>query len=404
MNGCYWTAGTDSPKLKHAQFISLQNVAFNSFISPVFALKRFEHCPRRPKCIPMLNASAQLPPPDEPIKVETKDGLSPKSDTYCGFATLLGPSNSGKSTLVNHLVGQKVAIVTPKVQTTRCRISGIATYNDTQVVFLDTPGIFSPTNRLSRAMVKSAWKSGGEGDVVSIILDAAKLSRLLKGDRGKETHEQARFPDDISAVFEGVAQARSRGRIPNLSVCANKMDIVKRESREKVIHLISEMMSYFDLPQESIPIFPISARHGDRVEPFQKWVVSHMPRGPWLYAEDDMTDMPSRQLAAEVTREKLFLLLQQELPYEVAVETTSFKELSDASIRITQDILVSRDSQKRIVTGKGGSVVKAIGSKSRAELSQTFGTTVHLMLTVRVRSKWKEEKWQYQQWGLDFHA
>lgn len=330
---------------------------------------------------------------------------SSKTDTtHCGFATLLGPSNSGKSTLVNRLVGYKVAIVTPKIQTTRCRIAGIATYTDTQVIFLDTPGIFTPTNRLSRAMVKSAWKSGRDGDVISLILDGARLSYCFRNQMKGNSKSQIKLPSDIEAVLDGAARAREKGRQLKLCVCTNKMDVVPCEYHDELMARISNVLDVFGLALDSIPLFPISAQTGLNVEPFQKWVVSHMPPGPWLYDEDDMTDMPSRQLAAEVCREKAFMLLKQELPYEIAIDTTSFKELRDGSIRITQDILVARESQKRIVTGRGGSVVKAIGSRARAELCDIFGKTVHLMLTVKVRSKWKEEKWQYEQWGLDFNA
>lgn len=314
----------------------------------------------------------------------------------CGFATLLGPSNSGKSTLLNRLVGQKVAIVTPKVQTTRCRIAGIATFDDTQVIFLDTPGIFSPTTRLSRAMVKSAWSSGRQGDVVVLLIDAAQIVR-------KKAKSDA-LPSDIEAVLHGLQRSLERGRVEKLCVCANKMDAIPEDRRPYALNCIKTALEQFNLLSEKIPLFAISARRGDNVDVLRDWVISHMEHGPWLYPEDEMTDMPARQLAAEVSREKAFLLLKHEVPYDIAVETTSYEEKADGSIRICQDILVARDSQKRIVTGQGGSVVKSIGMRSRKELGEILGTTVHLILTVKVRGKWKEEKWQYQQWGLDFNA
>lgn len=325
-----------------------------------------------------------------------------KKETYCGFGALLGPSNSGKSTLLNHLVGYKVAIVTPKVQTTRCRICGIAAYNeDTQVIFLDTPGVFSAKNRLSRAMVKSAWRSSQDGDAIAIILDGIKLKKSfrLRTRTDDMTVEQV-VTEDIGQVLKGVAKGRERGRFQNVCVCINKMDVVG--NRSKIDSDLNELLSYYKLSNE--PKFYMSAKTGQSVDEFKDWVVAKMPKGPWLYEEDDMTDMPSRQLAAEVSREKAFMLLNQELPYELAVDTKEFSTLGDGSIRITQDILVARESQKRIVTGRGGSVVKQIGMRARADLSEIFGTTVHLMITVKVRTNWQDDKWQFQQWGLDFNA
>lgn len=364
--------------------------------------------------------------PDDSLISENK-----QVGTKCGFATLLGPSNSGKSTLVNYLVGYKVAIVTPKVQTTRCRISGIATRSDTQIIFLDTPGIFEPTGRLSRAMVKSAWKSSRDGDVVALVLDAFKLQKCFSKQSRQRQREnrdyvegnsdekevldrvddddvepnEFKIPSDIQKVLEGLQVARQRGRATKLCVCTNKMDTVRPALHDRLLGDVKRMLDRYDLDSDTIPIFPISAKTGTfQMKAFEDWVIEHMPRGPWLYEDDDMTDMPARQLAAEVTREKAFMLLRQELPYEIAVDTTSYKERDDGSIRITQDILVGRDSQKRIVTGPGGGVVKEIGCRSRAELGDILGTTVHLMLTVKVRRHWKDEKWQYQQWGLDFNA
>ncbi|CAN8061715.1 unnamed protein product [Agarophyton chilense] len=303
--------------------------------------------------------------------------------TACGFTALFGPSNSGKSTLLNRLVGSKLAIVSPKVQTTRCRIAGITVVDSTQLVFLDTPGIFTPTTRMSRAMVKSAWASYRDADAAILILDALRI------------HRSARLAQETEELLSKIRQN-------NLCVAANKIDAVPKQSRHKVMQILRENMDNEGL--EDAPIKTISALHGQGVDGLLDWVIKRMPKGPWLYPEDDFTDMPARLLAAEVTREKLFYALRDELPYEVAVETTSYQEQADGSIRITQDIFVRRDSQKRIVTGKGGAVVKSVGTKSRTELAKILGITIHLMLTVKIRQQWKEDKSQYEQWGLDFNA
>lgn len=323
----------------------------------------------------------------------------PPVATSCGFATLLGPSNSGKSTLLNSLIGQKVAIVTPKVQTTRCRIAGIATYDSTQVIFLDTPGIFSATNRLSRAMVKSAWKSGRDGDTVSIILDIAEMFHEARRAEVRGLY----IPKGVEEVLDGISERRKRHTESPLCVCANKIDAIPEADRPFVYERLRSLMEEYGL-REDIDLLPISARHGEGIDTLKHWVTKRMPIGPWLYPEDDLTDMPARQVAAEVCREKAFMILRQELPYEIAIDTTSYKELKDGSIRITQDILVARNSQKRIVTGRGGAVVKAIGSRAREELAEVLGAPVHLMLTVKVKGKWKEEKSSYDQWGLDYNA
>lgn len=337
------------------------------------------------------SASASLPLPP----------LIPTSpDQSCGFAALVGPSNSGKSTLLNRLLGQKLAIVTPKVQTTRCRIAGIATYGLTQVVYLDTPGIFSASNRLARAMVKSAWASAGHGDTVAVVLDAAAMFHNAR----RMGVRKLLVPDDAADVMKRVAERRKRGHPAEIKVCANKIDAVPEEEREFVKERMLTVMEKLGLNEVGAELHLMSARDGEGVEELATWVKERMPKGPWLYPEDDLTDMPARLLAAEVSREKAFMVLKQELPYEIAIETTSYKEQEDGSIRITQDVLVGRNSQKIIVTGKGGAVVKAIGMKARHELAEVLGTTVHLMLTVKVRGKWKEDKRQYDQWGLDYNA
>lgn len=385
-----------------------------AFVAPALPPRRPARVPRRAACkaspllpssafsargcarAPRFSACAQQPLVDA-AGPSPSDAAEP---TRCGFVALLGPSNSGKSTLLNRLVGNKVAIVTPKVQTTRCRVTGVAIFGNSQVAFLDTPGIFAPNDRLSRAMVKSAWTSGRDADVIAVILDAASIYKHLCR---KKADSRTSHPE-LHSIFEGLAKAFVKRSPLPICVCANKMDAVPKKHHAEVLTAVESFLSYLEPLNLPVRILPISARHGDQVEQLVEWTTAQVPPGPWLYPEDEMTDMPARQLAAEVSREKAFLALQQELPYEIAVETTSYKELADGSIRITQDVIVSRDSQKRIVTGQGGSVVKAIGSKARKELGELLGTTVHLMLTVKVNSKWKQEKSQYKQWGLDYNA
>lgn len=314
---------------------------------------------------------------------------------------MIGPSNSGKSTLLNRLVGSKVAIVTPKVQTTRCRIAGIRMYDRTQVAYLDTPGIFPTRGRLDRAMVKSAWGSGNEGDTVSIVLDVAEMYFVARKRRLSDL-----FVSEAAAiVLDGVAKKRARGRIRELCVLANKMDVIPPGERAAVGRKVAALMGEFDLVEDEVEVFPISALKGDGVDAFTQWVVERMPKGPWMYPDDDLTDMNARLIAAEVTREKLFFCLRNELPYEIAVETTSYKESEkDGSIRITQDIFVRRESQLKIVTGQGGLMVKKVGVQARGELKEILGEEVHLMLRVKIRQKWKDDARQYDQWGLDFGA
>ncbi len=303
------------------------------------------------------NARAALP-----AEGSSDDIAYAESEKKFGFASLIGPSNSGKSTLLNRLVGSKVAIVTPKVQTTRCRIAGIVMYDQTQVAYLDTPGIFQTRGRLDRAMVKSAWGSGNEGDTVSIVFDVAEMYFVAR----KKGLEWPFVSDAIDIVLAGVAKKRKRGRIRQLCVLANKIDAIPLAERDAVVGKISNLLGDYDLGDD-VAVFPISALHGEGIPDFTKWIVDRMPAGPWMYPDDDLTDMSARLIAAEVTREKLFMCLRNELPYEVAVETTSFTESQkNGSIRITQDILVRRDSQVRIVTGQGGAMVKKIGIAARS--------------------------------------
>lgn len=324
------------------------------------------------------------------------------ADRKCGFAGLLGPSNSGKSTLLNRLVGSKIAIVTPKVQTTRCRVAGIVTEGDTMVIYLDTPGVFKASGRLDRAMVRAAWSAASSGDVVAIIVDGAQMyhgGRRLE--EGREEWEELY----ISEAFQEIAQRVPRGRL-QYCICLNKIDVIPDAAVPDFLARFSRVL--LKLGIESTPnagnVFPISAQTGEGIDAFCAWIESRMPTGPWLYPEDDLTDMPLRLIAAEITREKLFMLLKQELPYEIAVETTSYQEKKDGSVRIAQNILVNRESQKGIVTGQRGTMVKAIGVAARKDMSEVTGGVVHLILTVKVREKWKDDSRSYNMWGLDFNA
>jgi GTPase len=335
-------------------------------------------CGDKPPVADALNSSTDL----------LQDNMGQGS--RCGFAALLGPSNSGKSTLLNRLVGTKVAIVTPKVQTTRCRVAGIVTNEQVMIIYLDTPGVFSPNGRMDRAMVRAAWQSASSGDVVSVILDAAELY-----------HRRPRVETDDLHVSEALEEILTRNM--EYCICLNKIDTIPRSDVPEFLNRFERLLTSLGVTS-TVAVFPMSARDGAGVDKFTSWVSDRMPAGPWLYPSDDLTDMSMRLISAEVTREKAFMLLNHELPYDIAVETTSYKEQRDGSVRITQDIFVSRNSQKRIVTGQSGAMVKAIGMRARHELCEMTGTTVHLMLTVKIREKWKEDVRSYEAWGLDFNA
>ncbi len=293
----------------------------------------------------------------------------------CGFVALLGAPNAGKSTLLNRLVGAKVSIVTPKVQTTRTRVLGIAMRGHAQIVFVDTPGIFQPKRRLDRAMVAAAWAGAADADIVVLLVDAQK----------GVTHDARR-------IVEGLEKA---GRKAILAL--NKIDLVKRDKLLELAATLNETGIFTD-------IFMISAETGDGVEDLAETLVGRLPEGPWLYPEDQLSDMAERQLAAEITREKLFLKLRQELPYALTVETEEWEDKPDGSVRIAQIIYVQRDSQKSIVLGKGGQMIKAVGAAAREELEGMLGCRVHLFLFVKVREKWGEDPERYRDWGLDYDA
>ena len=294
-------------------------------------------------------------------------------ETRCGYVAVIGAPNAGKSTLTNRLVGAKVSIVTPKVQTTRSRITAIAIVDDAQLIFVDTPGIFAPKRRLDRAMVAAAWTGARDADQVVAMIDARQG---LDG--------QAR------AVLETLAA------LPMRKVLAlNKVDLVKRQDLLALADAANHMVG-FDAT------FMISALAGDGVEDMARDLAKHAPAGPWLYPEDQLADVPERLIAAEVTREKLFLQLQQELPYQLTVETESWEEKPDGSVKISQVIYVGRDSQKAIVLGKGGQRIRQIGQAAREDLAGFLGRTVHLFLFVKVRANWGDDPERFRALGLDY--
>jgi GTP-binding protein Era len=301
--------------------------------------------------------------------------------TRCGFAAIIGAPNAGKSTLINALVGSKVAIVSPKVQTTRMPVRGIALAGETQIVFVDTPGIFRPRRRLDRAMVTSAWTGAEEADAVLLIVDAADFHASPNGPGARDT----------LAILDGLKQSKGKKR----ALILNKIDGMKRTDLLPLMEKLNADGVFED-------VFLISALKGQGVGDVSAWVAARMPEGPWLYPEDQAADIPSRLLAAEVTREKIYLRLHDELPYASAVETEKWEERRDGSVKIDQVIYVQREGQKAIVLGKGGSTIKTIGALAREELETLFGRRVHLFLFVKVREDWAENSEHYKEIGLDF--
>ena len=291
----------------------------------------------------------------------------------CGLVAVVGAPNAGKSTLVNALVGQKVAIVSAKAQTTRTRIMGIAIEGESQILLLDTPGIFEPRRRLDRAMVAAAWGGATDADLIAVVIDA-------------ETGFSRRIEDMIDRLRER--------REPKILVL-NKVDKVKKESLLTLITKLGERMTIDD-------IFMVSALSGDGVQDLKTWLAERMPEGPWHFPADQVSDATDRMLAAEITREQLYLQLHQELPYSSAIETEKFEERKDGSVAIHQQILVGRDTQKAIVLGKGGARIKEIGARAREELANLLGRKVHLFLHVKVNPRWEEDRGLYREIGLDW--
>jgi GTP-binding protein Era len=302
------------------------------------------------------------------------------TETRCGFVAVLGAPNAGKSTLVNTLVGQKVSIVTQKVQTTRAPVRGIAIKGNTQIVFVDTPGIFAPKRRLDRAMVKAAWGGAADADAILVLVDAPDVS----------AHAGGYAAADTDRIIEGLKQAQKRAVL-----VINKVDALKREALLPVADSLNRE-SIFDR------VFMVSALKGDGIKDLLVYCAGVMPQGPFLYPEDQAADIPSRLLAAEITREKLYLRLHDEVPYASAVITDSWKEQKDGSVRIDQTIFVERNGQKALVIGKGGRTIKAIGEAARLEMEKLFERRVHLFLHSKVAAAWGETPTHYHEWGLEF--
>lgn len=293
------------------------------------------------------------------------------SETRCGFVALIGAPNAGKSTLINRLVGTKVSIVSRKVQTTRAIVRGIAVVENTQLIFVDTPGIFQPKRRLDRAMVETAWGGARDADVVAMLIDASKG-----------------IDDEARLIVEGLVDVGQ----PKILIL-NKIDMVRRETLLALAEEANAKVSF-------ARTFMISALSGDGVDELVAFLAESMSPGPFLYPEDDVSDMPLRQLAAEITREKLFERLHQELPYASTVETESWKEQDNGSVRIEQVIFVERDSQKKIVIGKGGETIKAISMAARKEIAEITERPVHLFLFVKVRARWGDDPERYREMGI----
>ncbi len=297
----------------------------------------------------------------------------------CGFVAVLGAPNAGKSTLVNAFVGAKVSIVTPKVQTTRTRVLGICADGASQLIFVDTPGIFDPKRRLERAMVAAAWRGAADADMIAVVVDAARAA-----DRG--------IDDDTGRIFEGLEKS---GKMAVLAL--NKIDLMRRQ---KLLALADEIRARGLFTDT----FMVSALTGDGVDHMRGFLAKSAQVGPWLYPEDQLSDMPERLLAAEITREQLFLRLHDELPYALTVETDEWENFRDGSAKINQTIYIRRSSQKAIVLGKGGKQIKSVGAAARSELETILGRRVHLMLHVKVREKWVDDPARYREWGLDFES
>jgi GTP-binding protein Era len=300
--------------------------------------------------------------------------------TRCGFCAIIGAPNAGKSTLTNALVGSKVAIISPKVQTTRMIVKGVAMMGETQIVFVDTPGIFRPRRRLDRAMVGAAWAGAEDADAILLVVDAADLTADPNSPGARDTE----------AILQGLSGNKTRK-----ALVLNKIDGMKRENLLPLTERLHGGANFED-------VFLVSALRGDGVKDVAEWVKARMPEGPFLYPEDQTADMPMRLLAAEITREKIYHRLHDELPYASAVETEKWEERKDGSVRIDQVIYVQREGQKAIALGKGGQTIKIIGQLAREEMEELFGRRVHLFLFVKVNENWAESREHYEQMGLDY--
>lgn len=304
---------------------------------------------------------------------DTMAGTMADTGTRCGFVALIGAPNAGKSTLTNQLVGAKVAIVTHKVQTTRNRIVGIGLEGQSQLVFIDTPGIFQPGKRFERAMVQAAWKGSEDAEMTLLVVDARK-----------GIYDQA----------DHIAKSLAEARRPAILVL-NKIDQMKRDT---LLALIAHYNSIGHFEET----FMVSALTGDGVDDLKTYLATHAPEGPWMYPEDQISDMTLRLMAEEITREKIFLRLHDELPYATTIETEAFEERNDGSFKIEQVIHVERDTQKAIAIGRGGQMLKTIGQMAREDMEEAFDCKVHLFLHVRVTERWADDKDTYTRMGLDY--
>lgn len=295
--------------------------------------------------------------------------------TRCGFVALIGAPNAGKSTITNNFVGSKVSIVSPKVQTTRTLVKGIGIFENTQIIFIDTPGIFKPKRRLDRAMVASSWSGVGDADITVLVVDAK---------RG--------FDDETKAIIAKLNKNKTEAVL-----LLNKIDLIQKE---KLLGLSAEINAAGKFKET----FMVSALDGEYMDDFYKYLADNLPISPWYYDEDQISDMPLKLLAAEIVREKLFLFLHQELPYALTVEPELWERREDGSVRAEITIYVERDSQKVIVLGKGGSMIKRIGQAARTEIEELLEERVHLFLFVKVRENWIDDPARYKDWGLNFNA
>ena len=301
---------------------------------------------------------------------------SVNNDTRAGFATLIGAPNAGKSTLMNAMVGQKVSIVTPKVQTTRSRIRGIAMQDEAQIIFVDTPGIFSPKRRLDRAMVNAAWQGAADNDVLLLLNDCARVS----------------LDDETKMIIAKLIQQEQ-----DAALILNKIDLA---TPEQVLVRTAELSTLFSFEK----VFMISAHTGNGLSDLKSWLAQKMPLGPYLYDPNDLSDLPVRLLAAEILREKLFLNLHQELPYQLTVESESWVEREDGSAEVRLSVFVAREGHRGIVLGKRGQTIKRISQAARKELEKVLERRIHLMCHVKYRKDWMDDKERYTAWNLDFNA
>ena len=301
--------------------------------------------------------------------------MSDNKETRCGFVALIGAPNAGKSTITNHFIGSKVSIVSPKVQTTRTTVKGIGIWHDTQVIFLDTPGIFKPKRRLDRAMVANAYSGADDADIITLVVDA-----------------KSGFDGEVNSIIANLRKKKQKAIL-----LINKVDLVKKD---KLLELSLRLNQEYSFDET----FFVSAQTGKNMEMFYDYLASHLPLSPWYYPEDQISDMPLKLLTAEIVREKLFLYLQQEIPYELTVEPELWEHREDGSIRAEITIYVKKDNQKVIILGKGGQMIKKIGTAARHEIEHLLEERIHLFLFVKVRENWQEDVGRYSIWGLDFKS